>query len=321
MQTVSRNILLDIFKIIAAIFIIAIHCGFFFEYNKIVYHLLCDGFFKIAIPFFFCVNGFFLFDVFENHSIKIWAKRIGILYLIWMLIFVYFWGIPALENPIKIIPIILFGFNHLWYLAALLLGGLLLYSLRRLSNTTLIISAIILFITALLIQYLGVFHVFAAQPILDKLMNYPPLHRNFLLYALPFLSIGYVIRRMNLHTKLNKQKITMLLLISVSFLIVDNLINLNYLKPEILLNINFSFLFLGPILLLASFSFKVTSTINSKLLSSCSIALYLVHPLIIILITSFFKLDSTSLTFVTIILSGIVSYFLILLNNKLKYIL
>jgi peptidoglycan/LPS O-acetylase OafA/YrhL len=321
LQTASRNILLDILKIIAALFVIGTHAGFLFEYSEVASQIITNGVFRIAVPFFFCVNGFFLFNVFKNDRIQTWAKRVGILYLVWMLIYTYFWVFLNDFSVVKIIPTIVFGFNHLWYLAALIPGGLVLYLLRNASNRTLIASAFILFLIVMIIQYLGQLHVFAQQPLLDKLINYPPLHRNFLLFALPLLIFGYVIKRTNFQTKLSKQFVITILIISLVLLVAENLITYYFITGEAILNTYLSYLFLAPALLIAAFTFKITSNLNSKLLSSYSIALYLVHPLIIFLIYNTLTLSPTATTFVTIVLSGIASYLLIQLNKKLKYIL
>ncbi|MBC8757573.1 acyltransferase [Kordia sp. YSTF-M3] len=321
MQTTSRNILLDILKIIAALFVIGTHCGFLFEYSETASQIVTNGIFRIAVPFFFCVNGFFLFNVFKNDRIQTWAKRVGILYLVWMLIYTYFWVYLIDFNLFKIISTFVFGFNHLWYLAALIPGGLVLYQLRNASNKVLIVSAFVLFLIGIVIQYVGQFHVFEQQPTLDKLINYPPLHRNFLLFALPLLCIGYVIRRANFHTKLNKQFVIKLLIISLTILVAENLITYYFITGEAILNTYLSYLFLAPALLIAAFTFKITSNLNSKVLSSYSIAIYLVHPFIIFLIYNTLTLSPTATTFVTIILSVIASYVLIQLNKKLKYIL
>ena len=321
MQTTSRNILLDILKIIAALFVIGTHCGFLFEYSEVASQIFTNGIFRIAVPFFFCVNGFFLYTVFKSDRIQTWAKRVGILYLVWMLIYTYFWVYLNDFNLLKIIPTFLFGFNHLWYLAALIPGGLTLYLLRNASNTVLITSAFILFLIGIVIQYTGQLHVFSEQPTVDKLINYPPLHRNFLLFALPLLLIGYVIRRNNFHTKLSKQFVINLLIISFAILVTENLITYYFITGEAILNTYISYLFLAPALLIAAFTFKITSNQDSKLLSSYSIALYLVHPFIIFLIYNTLTLSPTATTFVTIIASVIASYVLIQLNKKLKYIL
>ncbi|MDN3664278.1 acyltransferase family protein [Algibacter miyuki] len=317
----ERNILLDTIKIILSVFVLAVHCGFLFDQNKMVYQILINGLFIIAVPFFLCTNGFFLLMVFKNNRIKVWLKRVAILYIIWMLVYSYFWLNLTHFNFIKVIPIILFGFNHLWYLAALLVGGLLLYFFQNLSNKTLIISAIILYTLGVSIQYLGLFHVFSNYAFLDKIMNYPPSHRNFLFYGLPFLSIGLVIKRTNFHLKIKKRHLYILLAMSFLLLVLDCLVNYYFLTHKTLVTMKLAYLLLGPVLFISAFRFKITSNINSKILSAYSIAIYLAHPLIIFLIINYFKLSPTVLTIATSILTVIASYFLIQLNSKLKYIL
>lgn len=321
MQTTSRNILLDIFKVIAALFVIGAHSYFLLEYNKLSFRVITTGIFRIAVPFFFCVNGFFLYTVFKNNRIQTWLKRIGILYIVWMLIYSYFWVYLQDFNVLKVMLTLVFGFNHLWYLAALLVGGLVLYQLRNASNTVLITAAFLFLLIGIGIQYIGHLHLFSQQTTLDKLFNYPPLHRNFLLFAFPLLSIGYVIRRTNFHTRFRKKSISLLLMLGLVLLITENLIAYYFITGDVILNTYLSYLFLAPSLLIAAFTFKSTSNRNSKLLSSYSIALYLIHPFIIFLMYRFFTLDSATLLFVTILVSGIASYLLLLLNKKLKYIL
>lgn len=321
MEARSRNILLDIFKLMASIFVIALHCGFLFDQNEIAYQILTNGFFKIIIPFFFCINGFFLYTVFQKKQLRIWIKRLAILYFFWMFVYSYFWTSMNNFNPLKMLVTIFFGFNHLWYLSALFFGGILLYLIRNISNVVLLISIPILFSIAVCIQYLGLFHVFEHYPLLDKLFNYPPSYRNAVFYALPFLTIGYLIRKTNLHLRYKKKTVLWLFILSILLLVIDSLVNYHYLTHKVMLNINSTFIFIGPIVLIMAFTFRVTSTMHSKLLSDYAIAIYLIHPMIIFLIASFFDLGTTLLTLLTTILSLIASYLLIKINSKLKFIL
>lgn len=323
MQVRQRNILLDSIKIIAALFVIGLHCAFLYEYNKIAYQIFANGIFKIVIPLFFCISGFFLFDVFQKNAIKRWMIRVGILYGIWMLIYGYFWISFQDFNFVKTILKIAIGFNHLWYLNTLLLSGFALYKLQKKSNTLLIFSAVVLFFIGLCIQYLGHFDVFLEQPLLDKIAKYPVVHRNFLFYGLPFLSIGYVIRKTNFHKKLSKTKVLTLLLLSLVLLAIESLINYYFLSYTIVINMHLAFLVAGPALLITAFTFNISSRMDSKILSSYSIAIYLAHPWVIFFIISTcgLKLQPTVLTFTTILISLLLSYMLITLNKKVKYLL
>ncbi|MGK0421706.1 MAG: hypothetical protein ACJAT9_001381, partial [Polaribacter sp.] len=245
MQTNSRNILLDILKVIAATVVITIHCEFLLVYSKLAHHVTSNSLFRITIPFFFCINGFFLCTIFQNKRLKIWGKRVGILYIIWMLIFAYFWLPPIYTNPLKVAATFIFGFNHLWYLAALFPAGFLLYGIRKCSNKTLLIGAVVLYLTGYTIQTLGNLNAFSEPSIVSKLVNYSPIHRNFLFFALPFLSIGYVFRRANFHQKVTKTKVITALIASFILLIVESLISF-YMYTEATFNMSISFLLFGP---------------------------------------------------------------------------
>tara|TARA_B110000240_G_scaffold196303_1_gene248141 strand:- start:3026 stop:3739 length:714 start_codon:yes stop_codon:yes gene_type:complete len=237
-----------------------------------------------------------------------------------MLIFAYFWLPPIYTNPLKVAATFIFGFNHLWYLAALFPAGFLLYGIRKCSNKTLLIGAVVLYLTGYTIQTLGNLNAFSEPSIVSKLVNYSPIHRNFLFFALPFLSIGYVFRRANFHQKVTKTKVITALIASFILLIVESLISF-YMYTEATFNMSISFLLFGPALFLTAFAFSINSRLNGKTISSFSIAIYLVHPLIIVISARLLKLESTPLTFATIIGTWIASYLLILLNKKLKYIL
>ncbi len=315
----NRNILLDIIKFIVALFVIAVHCQFLIEYNQSVSYLLCNGLFRIAIPLFFCINGFYLFEVFKKNQITKWLKRVSILYVLWMLAYSYFW-IPASTNPIKIIVTLLFGFNHLWYLAALLLGGFLLYKIRKLSSNILVVISSILFLIGYLIQSLGNFANLTEPSIFAKIVQFPPLYRNFLFYGLPFLSLGYIINRENYFKRFSKKQILNTLFIGFGLLLLESLITYK-INPTAIFNTGLSLFILGPTILIFSFKVKVSSILNSKLLSSYSVALYLIHPFVIYILYTNLQLKPTILTLSTIILSLFVSYLILLLNRKAKFLL
>jgi peptidoglycan/LPS O-acetylase OafA/YrhL len=213
------------------------------------------------------------------------------------------------------------GFNHLWYVASLLVGGLLLYSIRKLSNKTLLIGSIILYCIGYFIQMLGDLKLVTEPEILVKLVNFTPTHRNFLLFDLPFLTLGYLIRRSNLHQQLQRKQINGLLILSLVLLTVESLLHYYYNIDRSLSIICLACFIAAPVLLLSTFSFTVNAKVDSKLLSSYSIAIYLVHPLVVFAIRYFVTLESISLTLTAIIFSIVASYVLIQLNKKLKYIL
>lgn len=321
MQKTSRNILIDILKVIASLLVVAFHCDFLFDHNKFVNYMFFKGIFRPVIPFFFCVSGFYLYTVFQKDQMKAWAKRIAILYVIWMLIFSYFWVVPNYHSPAKLLLNIVIGFNHLWYVASLLVGGLLLYSVRNFSNKTLLIGSFILYCIGYSIQMIGDLELVTEPPILAKLFHFTPTHRNFLFFDLPFLALGYCIRRSNFQTQLKRKQINGLLVLSLVLLTAESLWHYYYNIDRSLSIISLACFLAAPVLLLSTFSFRVNAKLDSKLLSSYSIAIYLVHPLVVFGIRYFVTLESISLTLIAIVLSVVASYILIQLNKKLKYIL
>lgn len=71
---------LDIFKVICAILIVAIHTRPFSEISGTLDFYLCDVIARIAVPYFFTASGYFLFKKLEMRNGKAcFNKRILLL--------------------------------------------------------------------------------------------------------------------------------------------------------------------------------------------------------------------------------------------------
>lgn len=133
---------LDIFKMIAAFLVVAIHTSPLESFNATADFFLTRELARLAVPFFFMVTGHFVL------SDRLWGKekdlgsiwrylgKTGILYLISILLYVPI-GIYAGHydglTPFRALQMLLFDgtFYHLWYFPALLLGILLVCLLGR----------------------------------------------------------------------------------------------------------------------------------------------------------------------------------------------
>ncbi len=146
----NRYAAIDVAKLIAAVFIVAIHTGLFSDVSGL-------GFFvqniltRFAVPFFFVASGFFLFGRMEydtthrltkNNLAKLirFEKRLLILYVVWSVVFLAWtipnwyqlgwWGLSALKDYI-----VSFFFSgtlyHFWYILASLYGAVFCYFLLR----------------------------------------------------------------------------------------------------------------------------------------------------------------------------------------------
>ena len=55
----GRNCSIDLFRLLCAIFVVAIHTKLFFDINPILGYSVKHAITRIAVPFFFCVMGFY----------------------------------------------------------------------------------------------------------------------------------------------------------------------------------------------------------------------------------------------------------------------
>lgn len=133
---------LDIFKMIAAFLVVAIHTSPLSSFHATADFFLTRELARLAVPFFFMVTGHFVL------SDRLWGKekdfgpiwrylgKTGLLYLISILLYIPI-GIYAGHyeglTPFRALQMLLFDgtFYHLWYFPALLLGILLVCLLGR----------------------------------------------------------------------------------------------------------------------------------------------------------------------------------------------
>ncbi len=79
----SKNLAsVDLFKLIAAIMVVAMHSHAFIQNANLDYWLTCLC--RIGVPFFFVVGSYFYFK--SNKPISKYIKRLLILYIAWFII-------------------------------------------------------------------------------------------------------------------------------------------------------------------------------------------------------------------------------------------
>ncbi len=313
----NRNITLDILKISLAIFVVLLHGFFLKDHNELLSHLTVNGIFRVAVPIFFIINGYFFQQVLKKNNQKHWLKRSLILYILWMIIYAPFWLKYDLK---KIILSIIIGYNHLWYINSMIICGLLLKVLHN--RIRLFTLSIILFSIGVAIQYIGNYHVFEnSYNLIDKLTNLTYIHRNFLFFGLPFFTIGFLIRENELQKKIVSTKLLVpLIIIGVFFLLLESYIN--YLKTGFTFNDNLgSLILLSPLVFLFVVNQNYKIAFDSKKLALISTSIYLTHPWIMAVINKLFKLNQTFHSLVTVLLAFLLSFIIININKKLKYIL
>lgn len=233
-----------------------------------------------------------------------------------MLIYSPFWFNFNLKN---IIVKLLIGYNHLWYLIATLLSAffLLIYVRKIKNNKGLFFLSIGLFSIGTSLQYIGSSHIFENFDTIDQLLNMSFIYRNFLFVGIPFFSIGYLMRLKK--DEIDVKKLNRILIASIVLLLLETILNYVFFNEEN--DLLFSLLLCSPLVFWFFLKFEINSNINSKKVSLYSTSLYLIHPLVMVAIYKQLQLNSILLAVFTVLISFIISFFLIILHKKLKFIL
>lgn len=310
-----RHISIDILKVVAAFFVVFIHLDILKELNPTANHFLINGIFRLSVPLFLIITGYFFIRIETGKQFIKWLSRMLILYIVWSIIYLPFWfGDTKMTTAIINI---LNGYYALWYIMGVILAGCLLYLLKDKKTSTLVLLSILLYIVGTLLQYAANLNI--SSGVTSKVLAFIPTHRNFLFDCLPFMTIGFLIRR----TGISNVKNYGLPIIALSFalLIIESYLNLRLFGTDKQLDMMFSLLLISPLLFIYIMNIDILG--KYKNLSSFATAIYLVHPAIIFIGQDYVyddKLSAMRYLFVIGMLIP-VSYALVKLNSKLRHLL
>lgn len=240
----SRNLSLDILKIILAISVVFLHCHFLEDVSIIGYYSTVEGLFRLAVPTFLVISGFYFFYIKDFNDLKKWVIRLGSLYLIWMMIYSPLW--LSLDNIPKTLFTLFNGYYVLWYLIGALFSGIIVFYIKNLSKKIHIFLILTLFSLGCIIQLIGNLHVF--NGIIDKVLNFNATHRNFLFFCLPFFLIGYLINKYEVYSKLKISISTLFILLLL--VVLESNLNRIFVSSSESLDQIFSLLLTSPALFL-----------------------------------------------------------------------
>jgi len=305
----GRNLTIDVLKIILALFVVFLHMNFLKETHPLLSFVLVNGIFRIAVPVFLVITGFYFLHIDTTKKLQKWLFRTFLLYAIWMLVYISYW-----EDNKEIWLTVIFGYHHLWYLIGTFFSGIILFLLRNQKALVLFTLVILLFGVGYAVQVLGNTHYFKGEE--DSVLNDYLMYRNFLFVCFPFLTVGFLINKMRI--SLEEYRYSYLLVIfSVLMVVAEAYFNYLMVSSEST-DILFTLFFVSPILFL--YCQKIYIKTQSKILASLSTAIYVVHPLI--MKSDFYKnitSDYKVLLFIMILIP--ISFILVIVNRKVKYLL
>ncbi|MCF0245810.1 MAG: acyltransferase [Ileibacterium sp.] len=134
---------IDIAKYVSALLVVAVHTYPLLEINAVLNTFFIGTICRLAVPFFFCASGYFLFrkmngdEKRDQNRIIRYLYRIGQLYLVWTVIYLPYviWDLAQSKSRFRFIlgwvrDFFLCGsYYHLWFLPALMLGIVIVYAL------------------------------------------------------------------------------------------------------------------------------------------------------------------------------------------------
>ncbi len=336
---------LDILKYISSVLIIILHLRPFLNSSNGLDLAFNNIITRICVPIFFIITGYFVAKKEKSNPnyIKDYIRKTIPLYLIWSLIYIpviiasiikYFpvinnyisqfnlsfsYLIPLLIVVIPIAIIIALGYTgiyyHLWYFPAIICSLLILKKWKQKNNIKyLLIISFFLLLFGATETYYGVLPL-SIKGLLSYYYNIFFTTRNFLFFGLFYVVLGYY---MGSKEKLYSKYCFGKLIISIFFLIFEAILlhDTDRLNSNILIScvpLTY-YLFISVIYITNNMKIKFQFGNFSKYY-------YLIHPMIIFIISILFKKisDYPYLNILTVlIITHIVSIIIIKVKNRIK---
>lgn len=310
----ERNLSLDILKVVMAAMVVGLHGGFLSEEMPAVSHFLVQGVFRIAVPTFFIITGFYLERQLAVHGAR-WFQRIAVMLFLWTIAYSFAWfDAASLTMHTPWIDVVT-GYYHLWYLFGLMGGAAVFLVVRRLtkSSAALLMIALLMFAFGVAIQYAGNWHM-VEDPWWDRKLNGTKYYRNFLFFAFPFLVVGVLFSR---HEKqLGKITPIVPILLPLAFAMLMTECGLNYYlnEPEGF-DIYLSLILICPLLFLAARQWNVPG--SGKAVALVATCIFLLHPMIQMQLDRHVELGGTARTLISLAIATVVAPVIIWMNRRL----
>lgn len=216
-----RNRNIDILKGIACLGVIIMHCSFPGIFGKLIAYL-----FKFAVPIFFMISGYYLYNynldkeqkikklqhkAFRTLKLLLFSEGIYLIYTLALILFgIKSWQSIALNHYDILINIFTGTFFNgtLWFIYALLYTYIILIILEKL-NLNYPNRKYLIFASGILIAHI------VSRVILKNFSFYDDyglvrVYRSALLYGLPFVMIGYYLKSNKINIRLSFRKMSLL---------------------------------------------------------------------------------------------------------------
>ena len=317
----NRYLALDALRVGLALSVVAQHAGFLAGYSALGYYLTADGLFRMAVPIFLLINGFFFYPALSSGRHLAWFRRLAYLYVFWMAFYLYLWLKPqamTIQNIGRLALTLLVGYFHLWYLPCLIGAVLLVFVFRNVRLRVSLPVAAVLFAMGAAIQYAGSYHWFGNTRT-DALFNYSPMHRNFLFMGFPLVYIGYLVNKYRLHRRIPSTALVAAVVVGLALLLVESYTFRASPGKQGGFDNFASLLLVCPAIFMLFLRLKIEGF--TKDLALLANGIYFIHIWFLVLFQGVAELNGTALTLLVAISSVIGSYLMIKVNERLGFVL
>lgn len=325
---------LDIARYLSSVLIIIVHLGPFVKTSAFATFLLNNTLVRLCVPLFLMITGYFVIQKEEKEPNYVYRyiKSMLPMYIFWSLIYLPF-GLSYIKDlalnpflyPLTLVVAFVYlgSFYHLWYFPALIVALLLIKFLRKyISIPKIMLISFVLLLLGSFETYYGILPGFI-QNIMDGYFKYFFTTRNFLFFALFYLSLGhYLGLKENAEIKHSFRKTILFLFVFIlEIYIIHGIKRMDC-------NILISAVPLSYYAFLTFLNTKKLPFIEFKFpLRSLSTYYYLIHPLVFSLLNFLipklfsFKKIPYSIAFTQIVIALIVTHLIsnLILELKAKY--
>lgn len=289
MNKSEKSGMLDWFRLIAAILVIAIHTSPLETINQNADFFLTRVLARTAVPFFFMVTGCFTdFEHPKKTLIKLTKMYLAVT-LLYLPLGIYSGHLSDFSFWKAIKTLAFDGyFYHLWYFPACIMGILIVHILKKTTDKKAIIIAAVLYTVGVFgDSYYGITEmIFPLKVFYDILFNVFSYTRNGLFFAPLFLLIGSECKKTNINFDCKKLiialEISFVLMTAEAFILHGFGIQLH----------DSMYIFLIPTMPLL-FSVLCSVKISQRpIMRKISMWIYIIHPAVIIILRGASKLFS-----------------------------
>lgn len=316
--------MIDVLRLVFAITVVSIHTMAFQSINQDLWIATSMGIARLAVPFFFIVSGYFLYNrINSEKEPKSTLKHLLRLYALWVLIEIitlFPLVLSSLSAPPQLIigRLLLAGITgSLWYISSLIITIFIISPLLKRDKLflLLIIGFVLYLFGATGDTYYRLFEKTMINPLINGYTSIFMLPQIGITESILFISLGAVVNKYKLNEKIKKAGL--LSILSIILLLIEAFV-LNKTGIAKDANMYLSSIIAAPLILI--WAINSTQNISTKVSKACreySLGIYCSHQIVMIWLAMFIPILFAN-TLIRFIFSLLISALIITVLRKTK---